>query len=70
MSFSCNKDQEEEDEEEEMREEERERERILLTINKRLKVGKCNALSGDTASGHSRRSFWFAFQKSAPVLFR
>jgi hypothetical protein len=35
------------------RERERERERSLWTINKRRKVGKYNALSGNTASGRS-----------------
>jgi len=35
------------------RERERERERSLLTINRRLKVGKYCALTGNTASGRS-----------------
>jgi hypothetical protein len=38
------------------RERERERERSLLTIKKRLKVGKHNALSGHTASVRSGSS--------------
>jgi hypothetical protein len=38
------------------RERERERERGLLTIKKRLKGGKYNALSGHTASGRSGSS--------------
>ncbi len=33
-----------------------ERKRNLLTINKSPKVGKYNALSGNTAAGHSRPS--------------
>jgi hypothetical protein len=40
-------------ERERVRERERERERSFLTINSCLKVGKYNALSGDTASGRS-----------------
>ena len=42
------------DEQEEEREREREREserEVFFTIKKRLKVGKYNALSGNTASG-------------------
>jgi hypothetical protein len=38
------------------REREREREKFFLTINKGLKVGRHNALLGDTASGRTSSS--------------